>query len=363
MAYIAKKLQCPLLSSDSDFYIYPNVQNIPLGAIDFRKYHLGKDKSGKRHAIAAKVLSLERLCKEEFKFQDLRLIPLAPVILGNDRISTATFANLHKDKATDKFHRIKYVFQWLGKHRDYDHVLTVILQSLKEADRNEMLSLVKSVLSNYQGEHGEPRVWNSLVKDLNLNLDMIDEGLPPQAEDVESLWYLPLHTNSTFPTYLLNILRNRTILLPPQVEISHLPSTHALSLDIIRVTAAILLGEADIILITRERKNVNTVEVTTLTELSGFGPIPTIHDPKFRNKGLTLLQSLFQLSEKEFAFVSEWPASLKFLVSSILYFFKKVRKGKLDIFSFPITPTPPPERPPTCDCVIVIVINHFMIGI
>ena len=71
--------QCPVLSSDGDFYVFP----LLYGYIPYSRFHW---RNAKNKVIYGEFYSYQRFC-EEFRIHDPSLLTVIPVIVGNDAIT------------------------------------------------------------------------------------------------------------------------------------------------------------------------------------------------------------------------------------------------------------------------------------
>lgn len=123
LAALARQLQCPVVSYDSDFYIY-DVLYIPLPYINLQP--VAVDNSGKalenaqKYYLDCKIYCLDTFI-DSFGGLDKNMLPLLAALLGNDYIRRSTFkafyANLKipKGKTNPLQRRIKSVIEWLRK--------------------------------------------------------------------------------------------------------------------------------------------------------------------------------------------------------------------------------------------------------
>ena len=88
IASLARQLNCPVLSNDSDFFIY-DVQYIPYPSV---KHQIKFDQENKIAYIQAKKYSIDYFL-EKFGGMNKEMLPLLATILGNDYINRSTFSN------------------------------------------------------------------------------------------------------------------------------------------------------------------------------------------------------------------------------------------------------------------------------
>lgn len=121
LAALARQLQCPVISYDSDFYIY-DVLYIPFPSINIQAIALADNFSGnlEKYYLDCKIYCVDTFI-DSFGGLDKNMLPLLAALLGNDYIRRSTFkafyANLKipKGKTNPLQRRIKSVIEWLRK--------------------------------------------------------------------------------------------------------------------------------------------------------------------------------------------------------------------------------------------------------
>ncbi|XP_037958616.1 protein asteroid [Teleopsis dalmanni] len=210
LAALGRRLHCPVLSYDSDFYIH-NVQYIPLITLTMKAHtKLLKEKNGEtdiadsqqptrnlrkneaRHieklTTAHRVMS--GICtnnvdkragkkNQSYKYLDCCIyrienlitcrslseekLPLFAALLGNDYISRSAFHNFfvgglvklgRSRKTNHQQRRIRVILEWL-KHETVESALEKILTRLKKQQRASLLAQVQDAISGYSNEKCE----------------------------------------------------------------------------------------------------------------------------------------------------------------------------------------------------------------
>jgi len=99
IACLAIHHQCPVLSSDSDFYVFP----LLYGYIPYTRFHWRNARSAKIRpalAINAEVYFYQLFCKQ-FGIDDPSLLTVLPTIVGNNAITKLDVTYLHMIMAND----------------------------------------------------------------------------------------------------------------------------------------------------------------------------------------------------------------------------------------------------------------------
>ncbi|XP_037883785.1 protein asteroid [Glossina fuscipes] len=195
LAALARKLNCPVLSYDSDFYIY-NVRYIPLITLTVKaRTKLRKESASGRNLRKNEAKKLEKLVKGNrvirgitisnqetshrwvtYKYLDCCIyrveklitrsslskekIPLFAALLGNDFISRKPFQNFFayglgkiggSRKTNQHQRRIRRILEWL-KHESLESALEKIMNHLPKKQRAAIKAQVESATSGYSNE-------------------------------------------------------------------------------------------------------------------------------------------------------------------------------------------------------------------
>lgn len=378
IAFVAKLLKnCPILSCDSDFYIYISAKVIPLGSLKFAKATPSrKNKPAGENYVQEKIwtlqgerVSLPKLCNQEFKLSNPKLLPLAAVILGNDTVEKSFSTQFLPARAVGKGSlkmNISMVLKWLAEQRSVDTAIRAITESVPSNQQKRMVQLLLANIAIYEGESGETKIWERLKKDTDLS-DCIDKEVEEKlnltkinvllrsldiknCESSENLnlpsWYQEEHISCHFQTYLLNIHKNHVVFLTPQIEMYESASSHHDSIPVIQVTAGILTGNStiDIQLITHRKGKLFSEKINPVLELQKFGKLPLFEDPQLgyakeqfsqtlsHERRVDLLMATLNLHDKDkIGFVKAWPSSYRIWMATLAYYFKcKLSSKKLE---------------------------------
>ncbi|CAB0035814.1 unnamed protein product [Trichogramma brassicae] len=289
IASVAKLLNCPILSFDSDFYIF-DVMYIPFCTLD-------------RGTCKAPNGGLMKTCKlfkpdnfiQRFPGMDKSVLPLAATLLGNDYIKRTTFKDFFltlklakgsKRKYNVQQRRIEAVFKWL-QNQTLDNAVAIILSKLDPKRRPKIVEIIEMIINGYL--IASPRMLYSLgfsqdfiQKAINkvsmkpykfsqdvFNLKIIqvstdDDGsdLSFDEDDQESTpnddldvvpsinenelrkrtpsWFIQEFQASEFPSYFIDIVMRHLYVCPVQIEdFSQVTCIH-ISLKIIQVIFKLL---------------------------------------------------------------------------------------------------------------------------
>ncbi|CAD6238927.1 GSCOCG00008559001-RA-CDS [Cotesia congregata] len=291
-AAIARVLNCPVLSYDSDFYIY-GVMYIPFNTLD---PHIVRYAKG--YVIRCKIYRIEKLLNK-FKGLDITLLPLASILLGNDYINSKVFnkffseLRISKQRVTNYQQlKINRIFNWL-KHYTLNDAMNKIVKHVSKNQYQRVVEKMQTIINTYlnisthmlaplgfdqqfidnivkntsiykfqkqevkeldnrnlnslnnkyieeDNTHEDDNIEANREKDETDDEDIDNDGickLPiiPDETFADSIpeWFMKDHSNGKFPLYFINIISHHVYVLPVQIESMYYPSAHEISMPII----------------------------------------------------------------------------------------------------------------------------------
>ena len=291
IASVAKILNCPVLSYDSDFYIYGSLY-IPFNTLD--KYAT-KSGTGKGYLIRCKIYGIKHLLNS-FKGLDESMLPLVEILLGNEYVKSGTFKNFFRhlklhgvSRSQDNYQqrRIEETFTWLSKYT-LDKAIAEILSRLDKPIRQRILHLIETSINSCTNASTEILIPLGFSKDYvarvnshHLNrifkydgdidnltyIEEIDEkdgiDTSEEEEDEEEIeimnitdesesmssnalvsnlpeWFINEFLMGKQPPYFLDLIIRRLYICFTQIENCHYPSTVMICSRIINVICALL---------------------------------------------------------------------------------------------------------------------------
>jgi len=210
IAQLAMKEKCPVISNDSDFYIF-NVKFISLDSLDLES--LGQVKS-----INCKLFNREKMLSY-YGLYSLDLLHLFASLMGNDYIPPQVFEKIFiniklpkktKD-ASERHRKIKGLLLYLSKERCAKQALNKLLGYFLENERKKLKEKVLHSVNIYNG---------AIVCDIVSTEFSSHENqpLPP--------WFVSEYHSAYLPNWLLSVVANRKYFLPTMVEQKDKPSIH-----------------------------------------------------------------------------------------------------------------------------------------
>ncbi|XP_076277471.1 single-strand DNA endonuclease protein asteroid [Lasioglossum baleicum] len=291
IASVARILNCPVLSYDSDFYIYGTMY-IPFNTLE---PNIVKSSTGEGYMKRCKIYRVEYLLNS-FRGLNQSVLPLAAILLGNDYVKSSIFKNFFKHlqmrragrkKHNYRQHLIHATFVWLSRHT-LNEALIGILCRLPKPNRQRILSLIETNINVYTNASadllvplGFSRDYAAQVmtysvnriftfdEDIN-NLTYIEETcdaeedetseVEEQEDELEILntlnasepnapnalvnnlpvWFVNEYLTGRYPSYFMDLLVRRSYICPVQIEDYNYPSSNIIALEIVRTIFTLL---------------------------------------------------------------------------------------------------------------------------
>lgn len=152
-ADLARTLKCPILSYDSDFFIF-DVLYIPFSTVQLRVYRKKNVKY-----LACEVYRVDKFLNS-FGGLDKINLPLLAALLGNDYIKKSAFRvfyrqlKMQKTKQNEQQTQIKSVIVWL-KNETPESALRKILGRYRLQNRRRLAQRIKKAIEGYQNSKSQ----------------------------------------------------------------------------------------------------------------------------------------------------------------------------------------------------------------
>ncbi|XP_056618007.1 protein asteroid homolog 1-like [Triplophysa dalaica] len=233
IAALAKQWKCPVLSNDSDFYIF----DLKEGILPFEHF-LWKavlNKKGNEKYILTKHYKVERLCAS-FNNMNKALLPVFACLLGNDYTNLQNIDRWERhSNGAGKFARIEGLLSWLSKSQSQNQAIYRVLELIR--DRKKKDKVCEELL---EGVKEYEITGGSLVQFFDSKTPTACTG-PLQALPE---WTVKQLNEGKMGSFLINIMVLNRIKMLPQVEDFNRPSSNDTSRTIRQVLyGLILLGE------------------------------------------------------------------------------------------------------------------------
>ncbi|CDQ94137.1 unnamed protein product, partial [Oncorhynchus mykiss] len=259
IASLAQRWNCPVLSNNSDFYIFA----IQAGCLPFSHFqwqNMSVQPGSSQSYIPCKRYTTTRFC-EHFNI-NRELLPVFAAIAGNDYVNLRKRGfsfkwedNLPMESNQNPSKLLKWLSRFQGQQEALDSVSSLIYG-------NDKMDVALQDLS-------QSIEWNTiplgcLEKFFN-DGEAPDAGLLPDHLSVLPDWTLLPLTNGTLPPYMIYILQRRPVIQGIQVEDHSLPSGNITSRPIRQVFYGLLLGEGrEVEEYDREETNLTSSKVNAI---------------------------------------------------------------------------------------------------
>ena len=246
IAALANMWDCPVLTNDSDFFIY----NLKAGAILLDYLNLDVQTAGNDPQV--KYLEVQMYCIDTFlqmfKDMDRRMFPLFATLMGNDYVDITLlepfFSTVRLPKATSKrfttperHRKITSLLLWLESVHDYDHAFEKILTHFKQDKRKAVQVAMEKSVDTY----------TKLETNVHLYLEEKDMKSRPRSKlrtfDGNPLpyWFVARVRSGDLTPMVLDALVLHRVILLSQVETMAQPSAYDISLPLRQILYGILL--------------------------------------------------------------------------------------------------------------------------
>ncbi|XP_021245028.1 protein asteroid homolog 1 [Numida meleagris] len=228
VAALANRWGCPVLSLDSDFFIFELVGGYcPLSAFGWRDVRAER----RGRYIPARRFEAESFCRH---FGRLRrsLLPLFAVMSGNDYVDAAAFEGFFgKVRLPGKHGRARGLLGWLAGFAGPEEAVDAVLKHLGRRRRDEVRELLRAALEDYAPS--EVNLEEFFQEGRYRCEEAEASGLPP--------WLLGALAEGEVAPLVRNVLTLRSTFLHVQVEDMRRPSAHGTALPIRQVLYGLLL--------------------------------------------------------------------------------------------------------------------------
>ncbi|XP_017549318.1 protein asteroid homolog 1 isoform X4 [Pygocentrus nattereri] len=244
IASLAHQWGCPVLTNDSDFYIFDlHGGYLPFALFEWENI-CGK---GPERYIPARQFTVNRFCSH-FNHMNKQLLPLFAVITGNDYtlakttemfFSRVELQSVPKGRGRHSNPRIEGLLLWLSQFARPGDALEEVLEILGGQRKGNLRTQLSARIQDYQlPPNSSLAQFFSSSQPALLDIQVLPAALVSQPE-----WLLRGVASGSLPPLVLDVLVLQRALLIAQVENSRLPSSHEASLRIRKAIYGLLLVE------------------------------------------------------------------------------------------------------------------------
>ncbi|XP_029929067.1 protein asteroid homolog 1-like [Myripristis murdjan] len=234
VAALASEWQCPVLSGDSDFYIF----DLPAGLLPI--HHFQWEVVEQEGYVPCRSYTASSFCSF-YKIQR-RVLPAFAVLAGNDYVKLRDMG-VSLRLGTHEKNRPAYLealLLWLKDFQEPQEALVAALRLMGEVSKQKEAEVLKSLSVGMEEYQLPPSALGRFFTDETV------PPFPPEDQGLVPDWFRLPFTEGRLNKVILNVLRLRRARLPAMVEHSSLPSAHLTSRPIRQVMYGLLLGEEEV---------------------------------------------------------------------------------------------------------------------
>lgn len=235
IAKIANYFEAPVVSNDSDFYIYDlNSGFITLDSLDFNIVRKCDEPDGlSKYYLDCKMFNIKNFLS---MFEGLKreMLPLFSILMGNDYISQSLFENIFNAlpimiekrnlknlKISKRHHNMIRLLDWL-RNKKISEAVKFLLTFLKTHKRDDALGSILSTL-NFYSSIDKTSILMQYIPEIQVTSSI-------KLKPIEALhlpdWFIDSFCTGLIDPSLMNIISLKKLLLLPQVDDLKFPSSY-----------------------------------------------------------------------------------------------------------------------------------------
>ena len=295
VARIANQLKCPVLSNDSDFFVFDLTNGVIsidslMNSLIVKTICDPNDDTNSYKYLDCDLFLIENLI-QYFPGLKREILPLFSTLMGNDWVDSYVFDKIFNAipdvptpsrKKSKSLHygkrhfRMIKLLNWL-RNKTIKESVDFLINFLRKTSRSDALNLLQISLENYSD--------GLSAEDFNQTFDLSNlSALLPNRDPSLPQWFVDEFHRSLMSTALMNVLKLKCEFLSPRVEDFALVSTYSSGL-LLRQYLYALMRDID--------KDINTITIFDRigTQLSTYPLEPQPLTPN----GLQILPNLHQI--------------------------------------------------------------------
>uniref|UniRef100_A0A6P7GYG0 Protein asteroid-like isoform X1 n=1 Tax=Diabrotica virgifera virgifera TaxID=50390 RepID=A0A6P7GYG0_DIAVI len=270
-ANIAKALKCPVISNDSDFYIF-DVPYIPFSTIKFSVQSVSSLNTDTKEFIQYKYLRCEIYRTDKFLEcaggMSKEILPLFAALVGNDFIDGINILklNMHLKYNNNNLHeRIEAIIEWLQRETK-NSAIEKVLHTYKQDERDFINKKIEDAIIGYTFKNSQYlKYFDDGTKTDELENDYEEN----KFNDFEKLLhtfpklFLEKFRKSLYPTRFMDILtHNKYYKFKAQIEVKEYEDAHAISYEIMSAIHKILTSSTEnLICVVRNQSDIKEMKL------------------------------------------------------------------------------------------------------
>lgn len=238
IAMIANHYNCPVMSNDSDFYIYNLTGGyVILDSLEEAMVVRTFENEGVKYKyLDCNYYHISNLL-EYFPGVDLEMLPLFSCLMGNDYISQSVFNNVfsaipshainHSKKTalrvSPRYEKMIRLLNWM-KDRDLDEAVKFLMRFLKTQRRGKATDLLEFSLHSYSQGNGKSYLMRFL--DGSIDAQVCQQWVFEEIGVELPYWYIEQHCRSQISSSAMNVILLKTNIFLTQIDDFSLPSSY-----------------------------------------------------------------------------------------------------------------------------------------
>lgn len=232
IAQLAFFRSCPVMSNDSDFYIF-DVDLILIDSLDLTVNPDGDE------FLACEVYNRAKML-EHYGLANKELLYLCAALIGNDYIPPWVFDKVFMNiklvnknsEMTERHRKIKSLFKYMSKEKSVENALNKLLSFMPEKERHSVKEKVLQSVNLYDISSHKPAIVSPEFSTIN--------GIPFPD------WLSIDYHSAKIRNWILSIATTRKYFLPSLVEIKRLESAHRVSMPIHEMLCKLMMSLDDL---------------------------------------------------------------------------------------------------------------------
>lgn len=247
IAAVARFLGCPVLSYDSDFFVF-NVTYIPFPALTLKPSIL-KTNEGSHYVLKCKLYRVEYFFKL-FPGVDNNMLPLIATLLGNDYVKRSVFSKFYDNlkqskskKMNEGQRRIVAVIEWL-QNESFDSAIEKVLSHYKLTERNKIQKLITGSCANYTSTYcNSLKELGLLTENSTIDMEALEVQIKTTDNDYKNhQWILNILKTGKISPRFYDIIHKSFYIAMPQAEDFTMSDSNLSSLPVLRFSFDIMMG-------------------------------------------------------------------------------------------------------------------------
>ena len=231
IAHMAYSRSCPVVSNDSDFYIF-DVDFILIDSLDCSK------NSESDNFLSCEMYNRKKML-DHYCLANKELLYLCAALIGNDYIPPAVFDKVFMNiklvnknsEMTERHRKIKSLFKYMSKEKSVESALNKLLSFMPEKERNSVKKKVLQSVNLYD-------MSAQKLDDVSSDFSTINAKPFPE-------WLKTQYHTANIRNWILSVATSRKYFLTSLVEMKRMESVHMVSMTIHQTLCRLIMSLDD----------------------------------------------------------------------------------------------------------------------